>query len=112
MPKGIKVNKPEPPGKVICDFCGKKFKPKAWNSRTCNECRADKGAPDQELDVSYDKVVDLWLKKNGRKMRRKAGSSSRGKEKPSGSQPKKKRQMVLCDVTIPITVNPRAAQRE
>ncbi len=46
MPKGFKVNAYPPPPVVHCDFCGRRFAPPLWNSRTCLAC-AVKGAPDQ-----------------------------------------------------------------
>lgn len=70
MPKGHKTKEaPPPPHLVRCDFCPNKFRPAHWNSRTCASCRKA-GAPDQAETINYDKVLDAYLKKNGRRIRR------------------------------------------
>lgn len=46
MPKGVKVVDRQPPAEAGCDFCGRKFKPDRWNSRTCLSCFTQR-CPDQ-----------------------------------------------------------------
>ena len=71
MPKGVKEKDAIAPARVRCDFCGKPFAPKKWNSRTCDYCREVRGAPDQAETINYEKVLDTWLKKNGKRVLRK-----------------------------------------
>jgi hypothetical protein len=69
MPKGVKEKEHPPPERVRCDFCGRAFAPPVWNSRTCLKCQ-EKGAPDQGITPNYERVLDLWLKMDGRRKRR------------------------------------------
>lgn len=71
MPKGIKEKEAIAPARARCDFCGKPFAPGKWNSRTCEYCREVRGAPDQAETINYERVLDEWLKKNGKRILRK-----------------------------------------
>lgn len=80
MPKGKKERDAPAPAGARCDFCGEKIVPKKWNSRTCISCK-QKGAPDQSETISYDVVVDKWLKMSGRKITRAARVASTPKRR-------------------------------
>src|SRR3990172_45073 len=89
MPKGKKEKTALPPEWARCDFCGRSMQPIHWNSRTCEKCR-QLGAPDQGLSKNYEKELDVWLKKAGKRKPKRRGNSSRGKAKPSGSGRRKR----------------------
>ena len=67
MPKGEKVLSAVAPESAGCDFCGRRFKPLAWNERTCFSCGSD-GAPNQsKLEWGeYQRVLRVWLRGLGR----------------------------------------------
>lgn len=68
MPRGVKVKTRKPPAIALCDFCGRKFGPLAWNERTCYSCGRD-GAPNQSklTWATYRRTVSKFLRAIGRK---------------------------------------------
>jgi hypothetical protein len=68
----------------MCDFCGRKFAPMAWNQRTCVSC-ATEGAPDQSVLpwAVYQKRLADYLREQGRRAKL-SGAAASQRQKARG----------------------------
>lgn len=94
MPRGIKAADFPAPAETWCDFCGRRFKPLAWNERTCYRCGVA-GCPNQSKLPwgEYQRALYKFLRSIGKraKLTGHAASLSAGQTpRVAASTPKKR----------------------